>query len=304
MPKTILALLIASSLFVFSVKAQERDDARLKPAERNRTGTLRQLIPGYYVFSSTSFNSGVIATSDGVVVLDALSSEAIARQEREAIASVIKQPVRFLVSSTFHNNYTWGNVAYQDVIKIGHENYRADLLAQMERDRASPENQKARLPQVTYRDRLTIHLGGKEIQILYLGRGHTRGDSIIFVPQDRIAYVSELFFSDQFLYINDGYGLSWLKTLDAIEALPADILVPGHGPIPQDPKETRQGLHRFRQVLVDLRDAVQQEIARGATEDQAVAAIKLPQYEKMQGYTSQREVAVRRMYREILGTLK
>ena len=305
MPKTILAVLVllASSLFVFSVKAQERDDARLKPAERNRSGTLRQLIPGHYVFSSTSFNSGAIATSEGVVVLDALSSEAIARQEREVIASVIKQPVRFLVSSTFHNNYTWGNVAFQDVIKVGHENYRADLLAQMQRDRVSPENQKARLPQVTYRDRLTIHLGSKEIQILYLGRGHTRGDSIMFVPQDRIAYVSELFFSDQFLYINDGYGLSWLKTLDAIQALPADILVPGHGLIPEDPKETRQGLHRFRQILVDLRDAVQEEIARGATEDQAAAAIKLPQYEKMQGYTSQREVAVRRMYKEMTGKL-
>ncbi len=288
---------------VFSVRAQERDDSRLKPAERNRTGTLRQLIPGHYVFSSTSFNSGVIATNEGVVVLDALSSEAIARQEREAIASVIKQPVRFLVSSTFHNNYTWGNVAYQDVIKVGHENYRADLLAQMQRDRVSPENQQARLPQVTYRDRLTIRLGGKEIQILYLGRGHTRGDSIIFVPQDRIAYVSELFFSDQFLYINDGYGLSWLKTLDAIQALPADILVPGHGPIPQDPREGREGLHRFRQILVDLRDAVQEEIGRGATEDQAAAAIKLPQYEKMQGYTSQREVAVRRMYKEMTGKL-
>src|SRR5262245_64347829 len=103
----------------------------------------------------------------------------------------------------------------------------------MQRDRVSVENQTARLPQLTYRDRLKIHLGGKEIQILYLGRGHTRGDSIIFVPQDRIAYVSELFFSDQFLYINDGYGLSWLKTLDAIEALPADILVPVYVPLPQ-----------------------------------------------------------------------
>src|SRR5206468_11415905 len=145
MPKTILALLIliASSLFVFSAKAQERDDARLKPAERNRTGTLRQLIPGYCVFSSTSFNSGVIATSEGVVVLDALSSEAIAGQERETIASVIKQPVRFLVSSTFHNNYTCGNVAYQDVIKIGHEDYRYDLLALLQRDLASPEELKA-----------------------------------------------------------------------------------------------------------------------------------------------------------------
>ena len=53
----------------------------------------------------------------------------------------------------------------------------------------------------------------------------------------------------------------------------------------------------------DLRDAVQEEIARGATEDQAAAAIKLPQYEKMQGYTSQREVAVRRMYKEMTGKL-
>ena len=217
---------------------------------------------------------------------------------------MIKQPVRFLVSSTFHNNYTWGNVAYRDVVKIGHEDYRTDLLAQMQRDHASPEEQKARLPQITYRDRLTIHLGGKEIQVLYLGKGHTRSDSIIFVPQDRIAYVSELFFSDQFLYINDGYGVSWLKTLDAVEALPADIIVPGHGPIPEDPRETRKACIVFVRCLVDLRDAVQKEIARGATEDQAAAAIKLPQYEQMQGYKSQREVAVRRTYREIMGTLK
>jgi glyoxylase-like metal-dependent hydrolase (beta-lactamase superfamily II) len=303
-PVTAVMCMVAAVLLVLPVQAQERDGSRLTPAERNRSGTLRQLIPGYYVFSSTSFNSGVIATSDGVIVLDALTSEAIAQREREAIASQIKQPVRFLVSSTFHNNYTWGNVAYPDVIKIGHEDYRTDLLAQMKRDQASPHEQKARLPQITYRDRLTIYLAGKEIQILYLGKGHTRSDSIIFVPQDRIAYVSELYFSDQFLYINDGYGVSWLKTLDAIEALPADIFVPGHGPIPEDPKETRQGLHRFRQMLVDLRDAVQQEIDRGASEDQAVAAIKFPQYEQMQGYKSQREVAVRRTYREIMGTLK
>ena len=97
MPKSTMALvmLLISSLLVFSAGAQERDDTRLKPADRNRTGTLRQLIPGHYVFSSTSFNSGVIATTEGVVVLDALSSEGIARKEREAIASVIKQPFAF-----------------------------------------------------------------------------------------------------------------------------------------------------------------------------------------------------------------
>ena len=77
---------------------------------------------------------------------------------------------------------------------------------------------------------MTLHLGGKEIQILHVGRAHTRGDSIIFVPQDRIVYLSELYFADQFLFINDGYGLDWLAPLDAVQALDADIFVPGHGP--------------------------------------------------------------------------
>jgi hypothetical protein len=69
MPKTILALLIASSLFVFSVKAQERDDARLKPAERNRTGTLRQLIPGYYVFSPPALTAELSSQATGLSCL-------------------------------------------------------------------------------------------------------------------------------------------------------------------------------------------------------------------------------------------
>jgi hypothetical protein len=116
-------------------------------------------------------------------------------------------------------------------------------------------------------------------------------------------YLSELHFADQFLFINDGYGLDWLRALDEVEALGADIFVPGHGPIPADPRETRQGLRRFRQMLADVRDAVQKEIARGATEDQAVAAIRWPQYEKMQGYATQRETAVRRLYQQLTGKL-
>jgi cyclase len=270
-------------------------------AERNRTGALRQIIPGHYVYSSGTYNSGIIVTSEGVVVLDALNSEAVARAQREAIASTIRQPVRVLVSSTFHNNYSKGNVAYADVLKIGHENYRTDLLELMQREKVPAGEQQARLPNQTFRDRMTLHLGGKEIQILYVGRAHTRGDSIIFVPQDRIVYLSELHFADQFLFINDGYGLDWLRALDAVDGLGADIFVPGHGPIPADPRETRQGLRRFRQMLVDVRDAVQKEIARGATEDQAVAAVRWPQYEKMQGYDTQRETAVRRLYQQLTG---
>jgi len=300
MPKPTLGALL---LLLGCVSAFSQQPPPAPAAERNATGTLRPIIPGHYVYSSTTYNSGIIVTGDGVVVLDALNSEAVARAQREAIASTIRQPVRILVSSTFHDNYSKGNVAYADVLKIGHENYRTDLLELMQRQKVSAGEQQARLPNQTFRDRMTLYLGGKEIQVLYVGRAHTRGDSIVFVPQDRIAYLSELLFADQFLFINDGYGLDWLRALDAVEALGADIFVPGHGPIPADPRETRQGLRRFRQMLVDVRDAVQAEIARGATEDQAVAAIRWPQYEKMLGYSAQRETAVRRLYQQLTGKL-
>jgi cyclase len=249
------------------------------------------------------FSSGIIVTSEGVLVVDALGSEAIARAERESISSIIKQPVRYLVSSSFHDPFSKGNLAYADVFKIGHDNYRAGLLDQMERGGVSAEERRARLPNETFRDRVTLHVGGKEIQVLYFGRAHTPGDSIVFVPQDRIAYLSEVFFSEEFPNMAQGYGVSWLRVLDAVEALGADVFVPGHGPIPDDPRGTRAGLHRLRQVLIDARDAIQNEIAKGASEDQTVAAVKLQQHEKLPSYASQREVTVRRMYQELTGKL-
>jgi cyclase len=276
-------------------------------AQEAKSGNLRQIIPGHYVYSidrdGRPFNSGVVSTPEGVLVFDALDSEMAARAEREAIASVIKQPIRYLVSSPFHDPFSKGNLAYADVFKIGHEKYRAGLLDQMQRGRASDEEQRARLPNATFRDHMTLYFGGKEVQILYFGSAHTTGDSILFVPQDRIAYLSEVFFSGEFPNMAGGYGVSWIHVLDQVKGLGADIFVPGHGAIPDDPRQTRAALDRLHQLLVDARDGIQNEIARGATEDQAVAAVKLQQYEKLPSFAGQREVVVRRMFKELKGNL-
>jgi hypothetical protein len=117
--------------------------------QRGQTSGIHEIIPGHYMFSSGDLNSGIIATSEGVVVFDALDSEGVGRAEREAIADTIQQPVRFLVSSPYHNPYSKGNGAYADVWKIGHEFYRTDLIRQMEKDKVPPEEQKARLPNQT-----------------------------------------------------------------------------------------------------------------------------------------------------------
>jgi len=166
-----LSLVVISSIAFVAAEARQNANS----------GTLRQIIPGHYVYSVVNggrpFNSGVIATNEGALVIDALGSEAVARAERESIATAIKQPIRYLLSSPFHDQFSKGNLAYGDVLKIGHENYRAGLINQMQTGGASPEEQRTRLPNATYRDRMTLYLGGKEIQILYFGRAHTDGDS-------------------------------------------------------------------------------------------------------------------------------
>src|SRR2546427_7940591 len=271
------------------------------------SGTLRQLIPGHYVYSINRegriFSSGVVVTNEGVLVFDALESEAIARGERETIAGTIKQPIRYLVSSPFHDPFSKGNVAYADVFKIGHENYRAGLFDQMQRGGVPAEEQQARMPNATFRDRMSVHLGGKEIQLLHFGAAHTKGDSILFVPQDRIAYMSEVFFNEEFPNMAGGYGVSWVRVFDAVEGLDGDIFVPGPGPLPEGPNQTPAAPDHPGQNLCGGPEGLQEQVERGATEDQAVAAVRLQQYEKLPSFAGQREVVLRRIYKELKGTL-
>jgi glyoxylase-like metal-dependent hydrolase (beta-lactamase superfamily II) len=305
--KSAWALALSLAVAAFAADAQ-RDPALAAAAatkEAPQPGKLEQIIPGHYVYSNGARISGVIATSEGVVVLDALSNEAMAKDERRLIQEQIRLPVKYLISGTFHNNYALGNIAYQDAIRIGHENYKTDLIAQMKMDNRPQAQQQMILPHLTFRDKMTITLGGKEIQILYLGRAHTRGDAAVFVPQDRIVYLSEIFFDGRFPFGDDAY-VEWIATIDNALKLEADIFVPGQGPsmVASAPRMSREALMRARAVLVNFRDNVQREIMRGATEEQAVAAIQLPEYRTMVGYDQQRAVLVRRMYQDLKGQIR
>ena len=302
-PRGALVIVLLSSLTALAPVIGSNPSAR--PAAQDyasyaASGGLREIVPGHYIYTrraTVTFNSGVIVTSDGVLVLEAQIDDEMARRVRDAIAGVTNEPVRFLVSSTFHQFYSGGVGAYSDAHNIGHAEYRAHLLEALA---AEPlDVLKARLPDQTYRNRVTFYLGGKEIQIRYLGRGHTRGDSIIFVPDDRIVYLSELYSHNEFPSLADSYSGDWIAALDVADALEADIFVPGHGLMTENPRESREGMRRFRQLLVDMRQAVQAQVAAGATEDEAVARVALPQYRDYVGYDRGLEGAVRRIYTEL-----
>ena len=106
----------------------------------------------------------------------------------------------------------------------------------------------------------------------------------------------------------DWISVDWISANDIVLNMEADIIVPGQGGANMFgvgyPGDSRQKLINFRQVLVDARDSIQREIARGITEDEVVANVLLSDYQDLGGYNRQREVVVRRTYLDLKGMLE
>jgi hypothetical protein len=113
--------------------------------------------------------------------------------------------------SPFHDPFSKGNLAYADVFKIGHENYRAGLIDQMQRGRAPAEEQRVRLPNATYRDRMTLYLGGKEIQILLV-------ESVTNADLDRVIEILEQ-------YRDAEFGMVDAATMAIAERLKIEVIL-------------------------------------------------------------------------------
>ena len=139
-------------------------------------------------------------------------------------------------------------------------------------------------PNITFDHEVRLYLGGREVQVFHLKRGHTDGDSIIYFPQSKIVHMGDLFFNKVIPVIDRAHGAStaeWTETIDAVVARvdPACQFIPGHGEV-----TNLADLKAFKQYLLDLRVAVKKAVDQGLSREQAVKDVKLDQYSKYTGY--------------------
>ena len=121
------------------------------------------------------------------------------------------------------------------------------------------------LPSMTFDRRLVIHRGGREVHLLFLGRAHTAGDVVAFVPSERVIATGDLMHG-LLPFMGDGFPDEWPATLKALEALEFDRVIPGHGSI----QEGKSVLSQFRGYVEEITEKVSRGIERG----QAVAELK------------------------------
>ena len=118
-------------------------------------------------------------------------------------------------------------------------------------------------PTLVFEKSLTLWLGQLEVQILQLGRGHTKGDTVVWLPKDRILFSGDLVEFDATPYAGDAYFTDWPATLEAVAALKPEKLVPGRGAALQTPAEVEKGLAGTRAFVAELYAGVQRGVAAG-----------------------------------------
>ena len=252
-----------------------------------------------------------VITDAGVLVADGQGSPAATRGLVEAIGHVTRQPIKYVVICSDHGDHTAGNAAFPaGVTYIVHPTSKATLdrsaaIGRSQRSVTARSDAVWQLPAdaVLVSDKRSFALGKQQFDVMFLGRAHTGGDLAVWLPQQKLLFLSEIFLNRVFPAMRSAYPSEWMATLDRAEAMNAAIYVPGHGFTETGPvsREELAAYHRALQAVIAearrLHDG-------GVPLDEAIKKADFGEYGRWTLSKSQGPIAIRKVYEELDGKLK
>ena len=232
-------------------------------------------------------NAAVIVNDDDVLLVDSHISPAAAAALMDELEAITTRPVRYVVNTHFHFDHAHGNQIYgPDVEIIGHEFTREMLVGGESVGRTYQGFQEAMgsqpgyvegqeglvptPPNTTLSERLTLFRGGREIRLMFFGRGHTGGDVVVHLPEERVLVTGDLLL-EGLPFMGDGFPADWVDTLEELKALDFDVIVPGHGA----PFSDRGRIDALQSYLRDLWQRVGDAHASGLTAEEAAERVDM-----------------------------
>ena len=213
-------------------------------------------------------NTGIVIGDDAVMVIDTQATPVMAQDVIRRIRTVTDKPIRYVVLSHYHAVRVLGAAGYKpEHVIASRDTY--DLI--VERGEADMKSEIARFPRlfravesvpgltwptIVFEKRMTLMLGKLRVEIMQVGRGHTKGDTIVWLPDDRVLFSGDLVEFDATPYTGDAYLQDWPATLDAIAALGPEKLVPGRGAALLNPAQVKAGLDGTRAFVTEMFAAV------------------------------------------------
>lgn len=238
--------------------------------------TFEEIGNGVYAYTAEGDpNSGVIVGDDGVLVLDTQATPGQANKLIARIREVTDKPIKFLVLSHYHavrvlgasaygaENIIATRATYDNIVERGQQDFDSEV-GRFPRLFEDVENVPGLTwPSLVFDETLTVWLGEKRVELMHLGRSHTKGDVVAWMPDERICFAGDMVEYGATPYTGDAYLRDWPTTLDNLMALAPEKLIPGRGEALKTPETAREAIEGTRAFISDLYAAAEEGVKRG-----------------------------------------
>ncbi|HJX09550.1 MAG TPA: MBL fold metallo-hydrolase [Candidatus Binatia bacterium] len=240
-----------------------------------------------YRFRNAGHFSVFLVTPAGIIVTDPIDADA-ARWLKAELAQRFAKPVKYLIYSHDHSDHISGGEVFADTaVVIAHENAKAVILG---------ERRPTAVPDLTFSDRLTVELGGKKVELLYLGKNHSDNSIVMRFPDERVLFAVDFIpvRSLPFRDFPDGYIDEWIESLRKAEAFDFDILAPGHGEL-----GGKEDMRALRAYLEELREQVLGYLRDGKSVEEIKQLVKMDKYSGWGNYNNYLPLNIEGMARHL-----
>lgn len=272
-------------------------------------------IPGKSNEGNTS-NAGFIVTSDGIAVFDALGTPSHGWALLQAIRKIGDKPVRYVIASHYHADHIYGLQAFKDhtqALIVAQEraaeykeneetaDEKADARLDQRRGALFPwVNDKTRVvpPDITFKDRMTIVLGGRRLTLLYAGPAHSSSDSMMMVEPDGVLFAGDIVQNSRIPFMNsdDVSTTQWLNSLAEVEKLDPKFIIPGHG---KSSTQAKEAIAFTRDYIQYVRAAMAKAVQNWVDFDTAYAETDWSAYKDMPAFSSNNRGNAYRIFLEL-----
>lgn len=216
-------------------------------------------------------NAFFVEGDDYVVIGGAhLTKEAITQLE-SAVKAITDKPVRYYILSHHHRGFS--HIDFD--VPAGRE----VIMSWQTWQGVSQEFREVPYPVLFYSDGITLKLGGRTMILTNVEKGHTEGDTLVYLPEAKVLFTSDLVYSDRIGYLGDGHMQEWVLALELMERLNAEKIIPGNGPV-----SGPRAIADFKSFLRDFLTEVLGHIERGESLETAERSFSLPRHQNTPGY--------------------
>ncbi|TMV89992.1 MBL fold metallo-hydrolase [Thioclava sp. BHET1] len=246
-----------------------------------------QVGEGLYAFTAEGDpNTGVIIGDESVMIVEAQATPRLARKVIECVRSVTDKPISHVVLTHYHAVRVLGASAYGAREVIMSDVSRAQVAERGQEDWDSEFGRFPRLfqghdeipgltwPTTTFSDSMTVYLGKRRVDIMHLGRAHTAGDAVIWVPDQEVMFTGDIVEYHSACYCGDGHFSDWADTLSNIAAFEPRAIAPGRGDALVGEELVAQALENTADFVRSTYKPVERVVARGGSLKEAWDAVR------------------------------